>query len=116
MGDIGIPDYGHRLLPHIIDDKAREDPQGEALSVPRSDNPEDGWKAISWKEYANAINHAARKIVEECGKPAPGAIPTIAYIGPNDARYLVLVIAAVKAGYKVCPTFRSSVVLPSSMG
>ena len=102
MGDIGTPEYGHRLLPHVIDDKALANPHGEALSVPRSDNPADGWKAISWKEYANAINYATRKIVAEWGQAAPGTNPTIAYIGPNDARYVVLIIAAVKAGYKVC--------------
>lgn len=102
MGDAGTPDYGHRLLPHIIDEKARLDPQAEAFSVPRSDNPEDGWKLITWKDYANAVNYAARIIIDECGPPAPGTTPTVAYIGPNDGRYVVLIIAAVKAGYKVC--------------
>lgn len=101
MGDAGTPDYGHRLLPHIVDEKARLDPQGEAFFVPRSDNPEDGWKPITWKEYANAINYTARIIIEECGSPATGVTPTIAYIGPNDGRYVVVVVAAVKAGYKV---------------
>ncbi len=95
------PDYGHRLIPHVIDQKARDNPLGEAFSIPQTENPEDGWQQISWKEYANAIDHMARRIVGECGEPTPNTFPTVSYIGPNDARYVIFVVAAVKAGYKV---------------
>lgn len=95
------PDYGHRLAPHIIEQRAQETPDGEAFSIPRSDNPQDGWRPISWKEYNNSINLVAHKIIEECGEPSPGTFPTIAYLGGNDARYVVMVIAAIKAGFKV---------------
>ncbi|KAI0007681.1 nonribosomal peptide synthetase [Xylariaceae sp. FL0662B] len=95
------PDFGHRLVPTLIDEFAKSEPQREAFSVPRSaDDPKEGWRAISFKEYANAINRAAHRIIETCGNPAAGTFPTIAYIGPNDARYVVLLVAAVKAGYK----------------
>lgn len=50
---------------------------------------------------ANAVNRCAHRIVDICGKPEEGSFPTIAYIGPNDARYIVMMIACVKAGYKV---------------
>lgn len=92
--------YGKRLIPNIIDDLARRDPHQEAFQVPNTSDPQDGWKIVTWKEYANAINHVARRIVEISGQPKDGTFPTIAYIGPNDARYVVMMVAAIKAGYK----------------
>ncbi|KAI1206023.1 acetyl-CoA synthetase-like protein [Annulohypoxylon truncatum] len=94
------PKYGRRLMPHVIDGLAKDDPTREAFSIPRSENPKDGWKVVTFKEYANAINRVAHRIIETCGKPPSGSFPTIAYIGPNDARYIVLVVGAIKAGYK----------------
>ncbi|KAI2641306.1 hypothetical protein GGS21DRAFT_547675 [Xylaria nigripes] len=92
--------YGRRLLPNIVDEVASTDPHREVFSVPRTSNPKDGWRAITYKEYANAINHVAREIMQRCGVPPVGAFPTIAYIGPNDARYVILFLSAAKAGYK----------------
>lgn len=81
--------YGRRLIPHIIDDFAESEPEREAFQVPRSSDPKDGWRAITWGGYANAVNHVARRIIDICGEPEKDAFPTIAYIGPNDARYVV---------------------------
>ncbi|KAK6082367.1 nonribosomal peptide synthetase [Seiridium cupressi] len=92
---------GKRLIPHIVDDFAQRDPEREAFQIPQSSDPKDGWKVITWGAYANAINHVARRITEICGKPEQDAFPTIAYIGPNDARYVVIMVAAIKAGYQV---------------
>ncbi|KAI1103844.1 acetyl-CoA synthetase-like protein [Jackrogersella minutella] len=94
------PEYGRRLIPNIIDGYAKKDPAREAFSVPRSSDPKDGWKVVTFKEYANAVNRAAHRIIETCGTPSPGSFPTVAYIGPNDARYMVLLVGAIKAGYK----------------
>ncbi|GAP86953.1 putative nonribosomal peptide synthetase [Rosellinia necatrix] len=93
-------DYGRRLLPHVVDHIARTDPQRECFSIPRTSDPKDGWKIVTFKQYANAINHVARRITELSGPAQAGTFPTIAYVGPNDARYVVLTLAAVKAGYK----------------
>ncbi|KAK5633742.1 hypothetical protein RRF57_009457 [Xylaria bambusicola] len=93
-------DYGHRLLPHVVDNIASREPERECFSIPRSSDPKDGWKPVTFKQYANAINHTAHRIITNCGRPPVDTFPTIAYVGPNDARYLVLTLAAVKAGYK----------------
>lgn len=93
--------YGRRLLPSLVDQVATQDPDRECFQIPRSSEPSDGWKRISWKDMANAVNRAAHRIVELCGQPEPGSFPTIAYIGPNDVRYTVIMVASVKAGYKV---------------
>lgn len=81
--------YGHRLIPHIIDDNARDQPEKEVFQVPNSSDPKDGWRVVTWKEYAHAINHVAQRIIETCGQPDADSFPAIAYIGPNDARYVV---------------------------
>ncbi|KAI1637851.1 hypothetical protein F4809DRAFT_299478 [Biscogniauxia mediterranea] len=89
-----------RLLINVIDEKARKEPQLEVFSYPRSSNPRDGWIPVTYKEYANSINYIARKIIQECGPAPANTFPTIAYIGPSDGRYYIMVAAAVKAGYK----------------
>lgn len=81
--------YGKRLIPNIIDEFAQNEPDREAFQIPRSSDPKDGWKVVTFKDYANAINHVARRIIDICGKPKENAFPTISYIGPNDARYVV---------------------------
>ncbi|KAK7745271.1 hypothetical protein SLS62_009824 [Diatrype stigma] len=91
-------EFGHRLIQNVIDDVARTNPHKECFSIPRSSDPADGWSAITFKQYANAINRVARLIIDGCGQPPSDSFPTIAYIGPNDARYLVMLVAAVKAG------------------
>ncbi|KAH9998549.1 nonribosomal peptide synthetase [Xylariaceae sp. FL0662B] len=92
--------FGHRLIPNIIDELAHKDPQRECFSIPRSSRPEDGWRAITFKEYANAINFISHMIIEKCGYPPHDTCPTLVYLGSNDARYVILLVAAVKAGYK----------------
>lgn len=94
------PQFGRRLIPNIIDERARFEPTREWISVPRSIHPKDGWKKITYKDAANAINRIAHKLVSTTGKPEPGSFPTVAYIGPNDVRYPIFAIGAVKAGYQ----------------
>lgn len=92
--------YGKRLLVHIVDERAENEPDREWVSIPESSDPKDGWKKVTYKQAANAINRVAHKLVNSTGQPAKGEFPTVAYIGPNDVRYLVFALGAVKAGYK----------------
>ncbi|EXF76803.1 thioester reductase domain-containing protein [Colletotrichum fioriniae PJ7] len=94
------PQYGKRLIPQVLDEVAESEPNREFISVPRSSNPQDGWKPISYKQIANAVNRIAQRIIDKRGKPEPGSFPTLTYIGPNDARYMIIMIACIKAGYK----------------
>lgn len=93
--------YGRRLVPSTIDEIARSEPHREAFQIPCSDQPTDGWSVVTFRDYANAVNLRAHSIVESCGSPFEDVFPTLAYVGPQDARYLVFLVAAVKAGYKV---------------
>ena len=66
-GEPGKPQYGRRLIPHIIDEAARKHPDKECMSIPRSSDPSDGWRVVTWKEFATSVNHIAHRMVEECG-------------------------------------------------
>ncbi|KAH6652455.1 hypothetical protein BKA67DRAFT_521644 [Truncatella angustata] len=98
--DSASAQYGHRLIPNVIDELARDDPLREAFQIPLSQDPQDGWEVITFWDYSNAVNLQAHKIVKLCGKAPVGTFPTLAYIGPQDARYVVFMVAAVKAGYQ----------------
>jgi acyl-CoA synthetase (AMP-forming)/AMP-acid ligase II len=93
--------YGRRLLVNIVDERAKLEPSQPWIYVPKSSHPKLGWKAITFKEAANAVNKIAHRILDVSGTPSHGNFPTVAYIGPNDARYPIFMLAAVKAGYQV---------------
>ncbi|KAH8652129.1 hypothetical protein BX600DRAFT_386479 [Xylariales sp. PMI_506] len=92
-------EYGKRLLSDIVDSTASAQPDREAFQTPRSNNPADGWKSVTYRDLANAVNYVAHVLLKTCGPPQT-SFPTIAYIGSNDARYIIIMLAAIKAGYK----------------
>ena len=92
--------YGRRLIPHLIDERAQNGWGQPFTSISRSLNPSDGFRDISISQFANAVNHCAWWMQEALGKSQDAE--TIAYTGPSDIRYGILTIAAQKAGYKVC--------------
>jgi acyl-CoA synthetase (AMP-forming)/AMP-acid ligase II len=87
-----------RLLPHVVDDIAASEPSRPYIYQPKSSNPEDGWVPVTFKELANAIDHVAHIIAETVKKDSTNEFPTLAYVGPSDVRYTVVVLASVKAG------------------
>ena len=90
--------YGERLLVHVIDDVAERDPGRCFCIVPRS-QPGHGFQKVTYAQFANAINTVAWWIEQECGKGID--YETIAYVGPNDLRYIILTFAAQKTFHKV---------------
>ncbi|OAQ97692.1 hypothetical protein LLEC1_03573 [Akanthomyces lecanii] len=93
--------YGRRLYVNVVDETAKAHPDRAWIFAPRSSDERDGWKAITWRQHANAVNRTANWLVEQLGKPEHKTFPSIAYVGPNDARYLALFGAASKAGYQI---------------
>ena len=93
------PDYGHRLIPSLIDNRAQEDPQRPVWSIPCSSNLADGFRDINYGQVAQAINRAAWWIDENVGKST--TFETLAYMGPPDLRYAILTVAAQKTGHTV---------------
>ncbi|KAE8363507.1 hypothetical protein BDV27DRAFT_129836 [Aspergillus caelatus] len=103
-----------QLLPHIVDHYAKVKPEAIYAEYPVSlMSYEDGYRPITFKAFANAINGIAWWLTEKLG---PGNGEILAYVGPNDLRYPALVLGAVKAGYRMFLTSpRNSVAAHGSL-
>jgi thioester reductase-like protein/acyl-coenzyme A synthetase/AMP-(fatty) acid ligase/aryl carrier-like protein len=86
------------LLPNIVDRLSRETPEALYAEYPISPLSYDaGYRKITYRDLANAVNGAAWWLSQTLGPSKQHEVLT--YVGPNDLRYIVLVLAAVKAGY-----------------
>ena len=95
-----ITTTGKRLLPHIVDERSRTEYERPFALYPRSKIPSQGFREVSYKQLANAVNRAAwwleSYITQDEEKESP-----VAYLGPNDLRYIIFVLATMKTGRKV---------------
>lgn len=87
-----------RLVANVIETKAKKIPDAPWLLYANSSawEQEDGYKAITWKKCASAINKMAHFLDKYIPTESLGR-QTIAYQGPNDARYYILMVAAAKS-------------------
>jgi acyl-CoA synthetase (AMP-forming)/AMP-acid ligase II len=103
MGSVGtaLPS-SQQLLPCLVDEIAQTEPNAVWAEFPASATTySDGFVPITYRQLSNAVNGVAWCLFDALG-PADGkSFDTLAYLGPNDWRYMILVLAAVKAGYKV---------------
>lgn len=92
--------YRKQLLNHIVDGKAHARPESVWAKVPRDPLCYDaGYRKITYRLFANAINGVASWILRELGRST--SFETLAYFGDWDPRYIIVILGAVKAGYKV---------------
>lgn len=90
------------ILINIVDCRAKRTPRALYAEFPVSATTyEEGYKKITYEDFANAVNGAAWWLEKTLGRSEN--FDTLAYIGPNDLRYNVLILGAIKAGYKVSP-------------
>ena len=95
-----------QLLNHIVDGLANTCPYGVWAEIPKSStNYDAGFRRVTYRELSNAVNGAAWWLSKSLGQGE--SFETLAYIGLWDIRYVVLLLAAVKAGYKVSPSWRT---------
>ncbi|KAM4065705.1 male sterility protein [Hirsutella rhossiliensis] len=89
-----------KLLVDIIDGVAQTNPDATWLEYPASASDyAAGFNAITYRALANATNGLAWHLHRNI---SPGTeFQTLAYIGPNDARYAIILYACIKAGFKV---------------
>ncbi|KAL2004119.1 hypothetical protein VTN02DRAFT_6583 [Thermoascus thermophilus] len=96
-----------RLFPAVVDELAETTPDRKFCSMPKGPNVSDGFRDITVKELAKAVNYTAWWIEKRLGRS--DKLETLAYMAANDVRYLVVILAANKAGYKVLlPSSRNS--------
>lgn len=92
---------GCRLLVTLIDQYAATDPSPVWAVVPTDEGDlSKGFKDITYREFANAINIAAAWLQDHL-PPLEQDFETIAYAGPKDVRYPVIAVAAAKLRRKV---------------
>jgi acyl-coenzyme A synthetase/AMP-(fatty) acid ligase len=90
------------LTPNIVDQLAKAKPDGAYALYPKSPvTYEEGYRTITYKDFANAINGLAWWLKETLGPATDDNV--VAYLGPNDIRYNALMLGANKAGYLVHP-------------
>ena len=89
-------------LPRTVDDMASKHPERTWIYVPKSDKLEAGYRSVSFSRLASAVNKMSRWIEHTVG--ISDTRETIAYMGVNDTRYIIFILAALKTGYKILLT------------
>jgi hypothetical protein len=90
----------NELLPLVLEKRARSSPNGPWAKFPISDQTyASGLRTATNLEVSNAVNQVAWLLEKSLGRS--DKFETIAYIGPFDLRYFIVVIAGIKVGYKV---------------
>ncbi|KAI1735225.1 acetyl-CoA synthetase-like protein [Xylaria scruposa] len=87
---------GKRLPPVLLDEIAAKDPGRVLYSIAKTEKMEDGFEDITYKTIANAVNRCAHWLKQTLGTDQPRVF---CYLGPIDLRYIILVLAAPKAGH-----------------
>ena len=100
------------LIPNVVDQRAQNEPERLYAEYPISTGSyEQGYRKISYRDFANAINGMAWWLYNTLGPRSD--IEVLAYIGPNDLRYPALILGAVKAGFMVRPWMFRKIIVSS---
>jgi hypothetical protein len=100
MGKGDTQPNGQQLLPLVLKSRAQQNPDGAWAQYPVSEHTyAEGLQTATNQQVFHAVNKLAWLLHDKLG-PASN-FETIAYIGPFDPRYFIMVIAAIKVGYKV---------------
>lgn len=90
------------LVPNIVDHLSEVRPTALYAEYPVSTlSYAEGYRKITYGDFANAINGVAWWLHETLGPGKDSEMLVLAYIGPNDLKYPALILGAVKAGYMV---------------
>jgi len=87
-----------RLLPKVVDDFARLEPERVLAAIPLGLEVSDGFRDITAKTFAKAVDRLAWFLQKELGRGRREDV--ITYLGPSDIRYALVALAAAKADYR----------------
>ncbi|KAI9155729.1 Non-canonical non-ribosomal peptide synthetase FUB8 [Paramyrothecium foliicola] len=98
-GLVGLSGEDHNILiPHAIDKIASETPDRVyGLWPVHPFSYEAGFRTITFGDLANAVNGLSQWLETQLGRSSNHE--TVAYIGPNDVRFIALMVAAIKTGF-----------------
>jgi hypothetical protein len=88
-----------RLLAATVDDRAETSPNERFAVIPQGTEISHGFRDLSMKDLAQAVNFMCWWIESTIG-PAQFR-ETLAYMGNNDVRYFIFILACQKTGYQV---------------
>ena len=91
---------GRRLLIRVLEQRAHPGNDDIFAELPLTDNPQDGFRRISYQTLLRAVDRCAHLLDEKIGKAhqSQGTVGWISY--PSDLRYLILGFACMKTGHK----------------
>jgi long-subunit acyl-CoA synthetase (AMP-forming) len=90
---------GGKLFIRAIEEKAQWIPNDTFMRYPPKNWETKGYQTISWGQWAKAIDKVAYWLDSQLGKAEESG--TVAYFGPNDARYAIITPAVIKSGRRV---------------
>ena len=93
------------LLPELVSNRARDDPGDVFARIPVGPAYSNGFRDVTNVQLCNAMNFIASLLIKACGQS--NTFETLAYIGPMDLRYSIIMLAGMKAGYKVSSLCRN---------
>lgn len=107
-GETGLADhttssqkcYGQRFLHLVFDDISIHESSRLYASVPISTNVTEGFRHLTFGDIAHCVDVFANSLETQIGRSIK--VETVAYLGLPDVRNVVVFLAAVKCGYKVC--------------
>lgn len=91
---------GRRLIPHIIDFYSHHEPDRFFAAISTSESVANGFRDVTMKAMAGAVNNMARWLDGTLSMVSKKH-RTLAYIGVNDLRYMIVLLAAMKCGWRV---------------
>lgn len=94
MGSLDYP----RPIPAVWDHIAETEPDKVLFSIPIGSEVSDGYEDITARTFADAIHRASWFLERELGRST--TFETLAYLGPSDLRYIIIMSAASKIGYQ----------------
>ncbi|GES60228.1 lovastatin nonaketide synthase [Aspergillus terreus] len=91
-----------RTLFEVVDQLAAKRPHGLWVKAAASVNGHLSWNDITWSQLATAVNYGAYWMEARLGPPAENE--PVAYMGVGDIRCPIMILAAMKTGYKILLT------------
>ncbi|KAJ5232385.1 hypothetical protein N7468_005341 [Penicillium chermesinum] len=91
---------GRRLLPHVVDYYAHQEPDRVFAAISTSESVPNGFEDITMKAMASAVNHMAWWLSKLLKSRPSDKQRTLAFIGPADLRYAVMLLAAIKTNWR----------------
>ncbi|GIK05627.1 putative NRPS-like protein biosynthetic cluster [Aspergillus viridinutans] len=85
-----------RLLATVVDSLAIECPMRRFCLIPNGTEVHQGFREVTFKDLCRAVNTVSWWMEKHLGSSIKGE--TIAYLGSNDIRYIILMLASHKTG------------------